>query len=179
MDIEDYSRRNNVIVEGLSEAGDETKEQLQPKMQKLLKDKLNIEAEVEDIHRMGDRTSREKHRSVIVKMKNIKTRQDCLKAAPRLKGTSVYINEDVSKSTVAIRKGKLEELKEKRKQGFIAYFSGINIITKKRSDSDVPSSNFSTNSTTRNHEDNGGTYAHRLRTKATNKEKVKATNKEK
>ena len=164
-----------MIVEGLSEAGEETKEQLQSKMEKLLKDKLNIEAEVEYIHRMGDRTSREKPRSVIVKMKNFKTRQDCLKAAPRLKGTS----EDVSRSTVAIRKGKLKELKEKRKQGLIAYFSGINIITKKRSDSDVPSSNFSTNSTTKNHEDNGGTYVQRLRTKATNKEKIKATNKEK
>ena len=55
-----------------------------------------------------------------------------MKFAPRLKGSNLYINEDVSKATHEIRKLKMHELKEKRKQGLIAYFSGIQLIVKKR-----------------------------------------------
>ena len=55
-----------------------------------------------------------------------------LRKAPKLKGTNIFINEDVCKATMEIRKTKLKELKEKREQGFIAYFSGADLITKER-----------------------------------------------
>ena len=58
----------------------------------------------------------------------------CLKSAPKLKGTKIFINEDLSRAALDIRRRKLDELKEKRAQGYIAYFSGINIITKAKTD---------------------------------------------
>ena len=50
----------------------------------------------------------------------------------RRKGTDVFLNEDVSHATFEIRNSKMEELREKRRQGLIAYFSGTKIITKVR-----------------------------------------------
>ena len=58
----------------------------------------------------------------------------CLKSAPKLKGTKIFINEDLSRATLDIRRRKLDELKEIRAQGYIAYFRGINIITKAKTD---------------------------------------------
>ena len=64
----------------------------------------------------------------------------CLKSAPKLKGTKIFINEDLSRATLDIRRRKLDELKERRAQGYIAYFiisNGfviINIITKAKTD---------------------------------------------
>ena len=63
-------------------------------------------------------------------MKNI----TCFKASKELKGTYIYLSEDVSKATLDIRKQKLGALKEKRDQGLIAYFSGVEIISKPRND---------------------------------------------
>lgn len=65
-------------------------------------------------------------------MSKVSHRQECLKSASKLKGTDIYLNEDVCKATLDIRRGKLDELKLKRRQGFIAYFSGTNIIVKER-----------------------------------------------
>ena len=43
--------------------------------------------------------------------------------------------EDISKATLDIRKIKLNELKEKQQQGFIAYFSGTELVVKPRKNS--------------------------------------------
>ena len=129
--LEDYSRRENVIVDGLDESSDENKETLQVQVQDILSNKLNINPVVVDVHRLG-KNIKGKSRPVIVKLASFEERQKCLKFAPRLKGSNLYINKDVSKATHEIRKLKMHELKEKRKQGLIAYFSGIQLIVKKR-----------------------------------------------
>ena len=129
--LEVYSRRENVFVDGLDESSDENKETLQVQVQDILSNKLNINPVVVDVHRLG-KNIEGKSRPVIVKLASFEERQKCLKFAPRLKGSNLYINEDVSKATHEIRKLKMHELKEKRKQGLIAYFSGIQLIVKKR-----------------------------------------------
>ena len=87
--------------------------------------------EIDVVHRVGRAVS-ERPRAVIVKLKTFKVRQECLKRSPSLKGTNIYINEDISKATHEIRKIKMKEMKEKRQQGLIAYFSGADLITKER-----------------------------------------------
>ena len=129
--MEDYSRRENNIVDGLDESSDENKETLQVQVQDILSNKLNINPVVVDVHRLG-KNIEGKSRPVIVKLASFEERQKCLKFAPRLKGSNLYINEHVSKATHEIGKLKMHELKEKRKQGLIAYFSGIQLIVKKR-----------------------------------------------
>ena len=86
--LEDYSRKKNVIVEGLPEPNGESKEMLEYTVKKLMKEKLDVEADIEVTHRLG-KPSDNKPRSVIVKLKNFRDRQNCLRATPRLKGTNV------------------------------------------------------------------------------------------
>ena len=51
--LEDYSRRENVIVGGLDESSDENKEILQVQVQDILSNKLDINPVVVDVHRLG------------------------------------------------------------------------------------------------------------------------------
>ena len=73
-----------------------------------------------------------KPRPVMVRLQTYSQRQEILRSTLKLKGSNIYFNEDVSKATSDIRKSKLQELKEKRSRGLIAYFSGNKIITKTR-----------------------------------------------
>ena len=109
--LEDYSRKNNVIIEGLPESKNETTDKIQSTLSHLLKDKMNIVPDIDAVHRMGKLPpTRDKLRPVIMKLKSSNNRQDCLKYASRLKGSNVYINKDVSKETMEIRKTKMEDL---------------------------------------------------------------------
>ena len=95
--LEDYSRRNNLIVEGLQEESDENNEVLQTSMEKLLKEKLDFTPKIDVVHRMGKQLDNNP-RYVIFRLRTFRERQECLKLLPKLKGTNIYINEDISKS---------------------------------------------------------------------------------
>ena len=56
----------------------------------------------------------------------------CLRSRAKLKGTNVYVIEDVSYATQRIRKSLLPELKRKWDEGYIAYFPGIRIKARLR-----------------------------------------------
>ena len=127
--LEDDARKNNIIAEGVSEIKDENNEKLQVAISKLFNEKLEVNPEITECRRIGSKELSSKPRPVIMKLKNDGDRLKCMKSAAKLKGTNVYLNEDVCKTTQEIRRAKLPELIEKRKQGLIAYFSGINICS--------------------------------------------------
>ena len=133
--LEDYSRRNNLRLDNFDEPSDESQETLHHRVNRVFKEKLQTNAELEVVHRTGTHVG-DRPRSVLIKFKSYRDRQTCFKAAPKLKGTNLYLNEDVSKATMEIRKGKMEELREKRSRGLIAYFSGSRLVTKNRSRQD-------------------------------------------
>ena len=54
------------------------------------------------VHWVGRITS-DPPRPVIVRLKNIKDRYDCLKDSPKFKGTDIFINEDVFRIALDIR----------------------------------------------------------------------------
>ena len=93
--LEDHSRRNNIIVEGLPEKENENKEILQASVRELLNKKLDVNPPSDDMHRLGKKAGK-KPRPVLIKLKSHGDKQDCIRAAPRLKGTNIYINDDVS-----------------------------------------------------------------------------------
>lgn len=130
-ELEDYSRRNNIRITGLPELQQENTERLQIHVQNLLREKMNIAPTIDVIHRVGH-SALGKSRPVIVRFARHSERQQCLRASAKLKGTNVYLSEDLSRATVEIQKAKRSELEEKRRQGYIAYFSGTRIISKKR-----------------------------------------------
>ena len=92
------------------------------KIQTLLSEKLNLDIKVESANRVGKRVGNNKPRPIIARLANFSHRQKCLKVAHRLKGSDVFINDDVSRRTIETRSTKIEKLKEKRRQGYIAYF---------------------------------------------------------
>ena len=140
--LEDYSRRNNIVVDCLVEDKEENSEKLQVNISKLLSEKLNLIPEIDVCHRLGIKDeSTAKPRPVIIKFNKQEYKHSCLRLASKLIGTNIHLNEDVSKATHDIRKRKMAELLEKRKSGLIAYFSGINIITRQRRDHQTSSSN--------------------------------------
>ena len=132
--LEDHSRRNNIKIEGLPEAdGGENWEQTAACVSKLIKDKLEISEEVliERAHRVGQRSS-QKPRSVIAKFLRFKDREAILKNSRKLKGTNIYVNEDLCEASRAKRREQLPKLREARSLGKIAYFSHTKLIIKDR-----------------------------------------------
>ena len=98
--LEDYSRRNNIVVDGLVEDKEENSEKLQVNISKLLSEKLNLIPEIDVFHRLGKiDESTAKHRPVIIKFNKQEDKHSCLRSASKLKGTNIYLNEDVSKAT--------------------------------------------------------------------------------
>ena len=129
--LEDYSRSSNIIIDGIPETNDESNERLQVDISKILSEKMKVTPKISTCHRIGNKTP-SRNRPIIVKLSSQDDRNKCLRNAPKLKGTNIFINEDVSKATQEIRRTKMPELMEKRKAGMIAYFSGTRIVTRSR-----------------------------------------------
>ena len=119
----------------------ETNEQLHVSVRKLFSERLKVEPNIVSIHRLRPRENPEKvperPRAVLVKLSSFEEKMECVRAAPRLKGTNVYINEDVSRATLNIIREKLDELREKRRKGYIAYFSGAKLVVKERKNNNL------------------------------------------
>ena len=132
--MEDNKRKKNLKITGLEELPNENTEQTQVKVEKLIKENLKLDhPKVISAYRAGPRQfDTTRPRPIIAKLENVEHKILCFKSSNKLKGSNVYIDEDVCKATQDIRRSKLDELKKKRSEGFIAYFSGVNIVTKKR-----------------------------------------------
>uniref|UniRef100_A0A147BL84 Putative tick transposon n=1 Tax=Ixodes ricinus TaxID=34613 RepID=A0A147BL84_IXORI len=95
-DLENRSRRNNLIIYGLQEADNESSASLLQAVTDLLFSKLSISCDgIERCHRLGSRIDG-KIRPVIFKVIDHREKILILKNAPRLKGTRMFINEDFS-----------------------------------------------------------------------------------
>ena len=133
--LEDDRRINNLCVTGLQESAKENVEQLQNKIVGLISNKLEQkEVKVLESFRVGkpSQSAKPSPRPVIVKLSSSIDKVKCLKSSSKLKGSDIFISDDVCKATQEIRRGKLAELKQKRKDGFIAYFSGADIVFRRR-----------------------------------------------
>ena len=126
-------QKKNLIIDGIREPSGETTETVQSSIQRLFNEKLKLKPEIDNVNRIGSKGNKSDNRlrSVIIRMTKFHHHQECLKSAPKLKGTDININEDVCKATLEIRKSKIEELKLKRRQGYIANFAGTDIVGKK------------------------------------------------
>ena len=86
--LEDYSRKNNLIIDGIPEPSGETTETLQSSIQMLFNEKLKLKPEIDNLHRIGSKGNKSDNRprSVIIRMTKFHHRQECLKSSPKLKG---------------------------------------------------------------------------------------------
>ena len=131
--LEDWNRRKNLRISGIPEANSEPTDSTRCLAQNIITEKLGLpEIEIKNAFRAKGASGSEAPRQIIVSLKTERDKISCLKSSSKLKNSNIYVNDDVSAATAAIRRSKLPELKEKRRQGLIAYFSGANIITRQR-----------------------------------------------
>ena len=126
----DGSRRKNIRITGLAELSHENSEQTQHKVQKLISENLQLKnVNITSAFRVGKQPS-QNPRPIVAQLSSVNCKVACFKSSNRLKGSNIYISEDVCKATQDIRRQKLHLLKQKRDEGYIAYFSGTEIIAK-------------------------------------------------
>lgn len=98
-DLEQYQRRNNLRISGLPDKDGETAEDTLKSVVTLMEDKLNLTVDEEDIdiaHRLG-KYNGSKSRQVIVRFVHRYTKQKVLRNAKLLKGSRMYIMEDLTR----------------------------------------------------------------------------------
>lgn len=134
--LENQSRRNNVVFDGIAEQSKETWVDSENKVLKILKDNMQLEAlPIERAHRVG-RPKPQKNRAVVVKFLNFKDRETVLRSGKKLRGTSIFVREDLSEKVLAKRRAQMHLLKEAREGGKIAYFNYDRLVIKERQPSD-------------------------------------------
>lgn len=99
--LEQYTRRNNIRIFGVSE---QDGEDVEKKVTDILNNKLKItlpDLAVERTHRTGKRIlSAHKHRPIIVKFSNYKFKNEVYNQKRALKGSGIVIREDLTKLRV-------------------------------------------------------------------------------
>ena len=132
--LEDAARAENIRITGVPETQNEKSEQTLEAAQKIITDKLGLsDVSLFTAFRAGkqfqDSTT---PRPIAAKLSSIDQKIRCFKNSKKLKGSNVYVSEDVCKATLDIRATKMDELKRKRREGFVAYFSGTEIICRRK-----------------------------------------------
>ena len=133
--LEDYSRRNNLRIEGVTENQSENWEETQAKVNKIIKDKLLISnIKVDYAHRLSRPQSASLNgpRTIIARLSHDTDRNRIMKTSWKLKNSGIYMNEDLSDASSKKRKEKIPELKSALAAGKIAFFSGSKLIVKER-----------------------------------------------
>lgn len=131
--IENQSRRNNVIFDGILEDSKETWQETEVKVHEVLKSNMGFSDNlpIERAHRVGAKKA-QKSRAIVVKFSSYKDREAVLRNGKKLKGSAVYVREDLSERILERRRVQLDQLKQARAQGKIAYFNYDRLIVKNR-----------------------------------------------
>ena len=148
---EDFSRRKNIRLEGVNEEKQESWEQTQSKVIKLMNERMELpNIQVEYAHRINNKSNKPGPRTIVARLAHDTDKSTAMKNSHKLKGTKIFINEDLSERTLNMRKEKLPELKSARARGKIAYFDKDKLIIKDRNHN---LNQQSRNSTTLRHDD--------------------------
>lgn len=133
--LEDYSRRNNVHITGMEERpGGETWEQTADQVQKLFADKMQLsDLTLERAHRVGQR-SEQRARPVVARFLRFSDRELVMRNASKLRGTNIFINDDLCPASQEKRRLQLPQLQQARREGKLAYFRHTKLVIRERSD---------------------------------------------
>ncbi|XP_031549027.1 uncharacterized protein LOC116286615 [Actinia tenebrosa] len=132
--LENQSRRNNVRISGIKEDNNESWSTTEDKVKTILKEKMGMfpeNVEIERAHRTG-KPRIDKPRQIVVKFLRYKDRESVLDKRKSLKGTGIFVNEDLSSRVLKRRQEQQGRLEEARKEGKIAYFRMDHLVIKNR-----------------------------------------------
>lgn len=129
---EDYNRRNNLQFVGIDEDMSETWEQSAQKVRQLLEEKLQLpNIQLERAHRVGQLVPN-RQRPIIARFTRFCDREAVLRNLGRLRGSRIYVNEDLCPASQEIKRAQLPLLKQARSEGKVAFFRHTKLITKDR-----------------------------------------------
>ncbi len=137
--LEGQSRRNNLVIDGITESPGETWAEAEDKVKKVLTEKLQLKQtiEMERAHRTG-KPGGDRPRPIVVKFLRYKDRTTILQRAKLLKGSRIYINEDFTDSVRRKRKELMPDLKAARERGDIAYIRHDKLVIHPRTSTPKP-----------------------------------------
>lgn len=129
--IEKDRRTNNIVIYNLEETPNETWEELMRKINLLFNTtmKLNVKKdEINQYFRMGKKTGRTPNRPVLVKMVNHWKKMEILRNTATLKGTKIFLSQDLTQEEKQEKKVLLEKVKHIRNTGKHAVLKGWKIF---------------------------------------------------
>lgn len=139
--LENQSRRNNVRIDGIPEQHNETWLNTETKVKEVLQEKLNLSFEpmIERAHRTGARPRSDaadgintRPRTIVCRLRDWRQKDDILRAARRIKPSSIFVNEDLANETIEKRKRQVDELNAAKRAGKTAYFVLDRLVIKER-----------------------------------------------
>ena len=131
--LENRSRSNNLRLEGIADSNRENWEQTVEHVGNIVREKLCIEGDIslQRAHRVGSDNSN-RPRTIIANFLKFQDRRKILRNRYPLKGSNIYVNEDLCVASIAKRRQQLPELQRDRREGKIAFFVHTKLISKER-----------------------------------------------
>jgi exosome complex exonuclease DIS3/RRP44 len=113
-DLEGRSRRNNILVHGLTKEEEETQESMELRLRELFTDKLDLvqDIEMDRVHRLGSKDNS----PIIARCTFYKDKVSIMKAKAKLKGSDIFVGEDFSRGVREKRKKLSPFLKDIRQE---------------------------------------------------------------
>ena len=106
----------------------------------MIRDRFNQTPAFERVHRVGKATNqRAKPRDIVARFTRFQDRDAVFQERRKLKGTNIYINEDLCPNLVDVRRGQMDALREARRQGKVAFFSYRPLVVRERTTTIKPS----------------------------------------
>lgn len=131
---EDFNKRKNLRITGVSESPNETWENTTDAAQTIFLEKLQLpSAPIEQARRVGGlNRPHNKPRTIVVRLEKVSDRDNILRNARKLKGSGIYINEDLSAESMEEKMRLMPQYREARAAGKIAFFRQSRLIIKER-----------------------------------------------
>ena len=131
--LEGQTRRNNLVVDGIPEAQNESWKETEDKVRCVINEKLHLDSSqmvIERAHRTGNPTgySGKRPRPIMIKFLRNKDKMAVLGKAKDLKGTNIYVNEDYTEAVRQKRRELIPAMKAARERGDIAYIRHDKLI---------------------------------------------------
>lgn len=129
--IEQGARRRNLIVYGIGESENENFNELKGKVDHLLNTTMGLDVkreEIDEFFRLGKKTEGRRDRPIIVKMISNWRKIDIMKNRGKLKGTKIFIENDLNEEEKAEKKNLIAEMREMKSKGQAAYIRGKTLV---------------------------------------------------
>ncbi|KAJ8016243.1 hypothetical protein DPEC_G00005180 [Dallia pectoralis] len=128
--LEGQTRRNNLVVDGIPEAQNESWKETEDKVRYVINEKLHLDSSqmvIERAHRTGNPSgySGKRPRPITVKFLRYKDKMAVLRKTKDLKGTNIYVNEDYTEAVRQKRKELIPAMKAARERSDIAYIRQV------------------------------------------------------